>query len=189
MKKRGLYVLVEAVIVGPVGTSVDESWAATIFAAVGEGIKTTLLGYQETPAVSTTGFGEFRAKLDDKTNTIHYTFSYSNLEGQNVAGGKILFAHVHFGQTGVAGGVSFFMCDNSAVPVAQACPERRRVRNGLGRHHSGQRDRPERPGHRAGLVRRDRAGHAGGIAYANIHTTRWPNGEIRGQINDNGHDD
>jgi hypothetical protein len=24
-----------------------------------------------------------------------------------------------------------------------------------------------------------------GIAYANIHTTRWPGGEIRGQINDN----
>ena len=28
-------------------------------------------------------------------------------------------------------------------------------------------------------------GDAGRARYANIHTTRWPGGEIRGQINDN----
>ena len=31
-----------------------------------------------------------------------------------------------------------------------------------------------------------------GVAYANIHTTRWPGGEIRGQIDDkkgHGHHD
>ena len=118
MKKRRLYVLAVALLVG-VGT------ASFAIAGHDDGpgnvpntkdFKATLLGYQETPAVSTTGFGEIRAKLDDKTNTIHFTFSYSNLEGQTVSGGKILFAHVYFGQKGVAGGVSYFLCDNSAVP-------------------------------------------------------------------------
>jgi hypothetical protein len=36
------------------------------------------------------------------------------------------------------------------------------------------------PGSFAEIVRAMRAG----TAYANIHTTRWPLGEIRGQIND-----
>src|SRR6188508_2949458 len=37
--------------------------------------KAQLNGYQETPSVSTTGFGEFRAKLVDDT-TLHYVFTY-----------------------------------------------------------------------------------------------------------------
>ena len=36
------------------------------------------------------------------------------------------------------------------------------------------------PGSFGEILRAMRAGHA----YANIHTTRWPGGEIRGQIND-----
>ena len=36
------------------------------------------------------------------------------------------------------------------------------------------------PGSLAEIVRGMQAGHA----YANIHTTRWGGGEIRGQIND-----
>ena len=36
------------------------------------------------------------------------------------------------------------------------------------------------PGSFAEILRAMRAGHS----YANIHTTRWPGGEIRGQIND-----
>jgi len=153
--------------------------------------KATLSGYQETPAVSSTGFGEFRAKLVDNggTPTIHYVFTYSNLEGQNVTGGKILFAHVHFGQTGVAGGVSFFLCDNSTVPVAQPCPNN----NGSGMVEGditaanviGPNGQGIEPGSFDEIVRAMQAG----ISYANIHTTRWAGGEIRGQINssdDNG---
>jgi hypothetical protein len=145
----------------------------------------TLSGYQETPANSTTGFGEFTAKLDDKTSTIHFVFSYANLEGQKVTDGKILFAHVHFGQTGVAGGVSYFLCDNSAVPaVPRTCPDDGSgsgtvegditAANVIGPNGQG-----IEPGSFAEIVRAMQAGKA----YANIHTTRWPAGEIRGQIN------
>src|SRR5205814_1260027 len=60
--------------------------------------KGTLNGFQETPSVSTTGFGEFRATLDEHaaTPTIHFVFRYGGLEG-----GHSLFAHVHFGERGI----------------------------------------------------------------------------------------
>lgn len=50
-----------------------------------------LNGYQETPAVSSTGSGVFRARLVEPTK-LHYVFTYRGLEG-----GASLFAHVHFG--------------------------------------------------------------------------------------------
>src|SRR5947207_8642117 len=58
-----------------------------------------LNGFQEVPSVSSTGFGNFSAKLVDDT-TIHYVLQYAGLEG-----GTSLFAHVHFGQRSVSGGV------------------------------------------------------------------------------------
>ena len=167
MKKRPFFVLSAAILVaaGAASYAVASQGGGPEKIPNTKNFHATLSGYQETPANSTSGFGEFKAKLDTKaaTPTIHFVFSYSNLEGQTVPGGKILFAHVHFGQTGVAGGVSYFLCDNSAVPATpQACPDNIRVGHGRGRHHRRQRDRTERTGNRARLVRRDRAGDAGG---------------------------
>jgi len=137
--------------------------------------KAQLNGYQETPSVSTTGFGEFRAKLVDDT-TLHYVFTYGGLEG-----GNSLFAHVHFGSRYIAGGVSFFLCGGSTKPTP--CPNVEGVVEGditpadiIGPNNQG-----VEPGAFAEILRGMRAG----VAYANIHTTRWPGGEIRGQINDN----
>jgi hypothetical protein len=42
--------------------------------------KAHLNGYQETPAVSSTGSGEFRARLVEPTK-LHYVFRYRGLEG------------------------------------------------------------------------------------------------------------
>ena len=112
-----------------------------------------LNGFQETPSVSTTGFGNFEAELVEPTK-LHFVFHYEGLEG-----GTSLFAHVHFGQRGVAGGVSFFLCGPASTNAPVTCPD---VQGDCrGRHHAGQRDRAERPGHRAGVVRRDPARDAG----------------------------
>jgi CHRD domain len=139
-----------------------------------------LNGYQEvsttpnTAPVSSTGVGEFRAKLvaPDK---LHYVFRYSGLEG-----GASLFAHVHFGQRGVAGGVSFFLCGGSTKPTP--CPNVSGTVEGdvgpadvIGPNGQG-----IEPGSFGEIIKAMQAG----VAYANIHTTRWPGGEIRGQIND-----
>ena len=135
--------------------------------------KAELNGYQETPAVSSTGFGEFRAKLVDDT-TLHYVFTYGGLEG-----GNSLFAHVHFGTRYVAAGVSFFLCGGSTKP--DPCPNVEGTVEGdvtpadvIGPNGQG-----IEPGSFNEILRAMRAG----TAYVNIHTTRWAGGEIRGQIN------
>jgi len=189
VQKRRLLVLSAAILVaaGAASYALAGGGGGPVQIPNTKSFHAALSGYPETPAISTTGFGEFSAKLDDKaaTPTIHFVFTYSNLEGQNVAGGKILFAHVHFGQTGVAGGVSYFLCDNSAVPVAQSCPNNAvsgtvsgdiTAANVIGPNGQG-----IEPGSFDEIVQAMQAGKA----YANIHTTRWPAGEIRGQINSN----
>jgi len=135
--------------------------------------KAELNGFNETPSVSSTGWGTFEAKLVDDT-TLHYVFTYGGLEG-----GNSLFAHVHFGTRYVAGGVSFFLCGGSTKPTP--CPNVEGTVEGdvtaadvIGPNNQG-----IEPGSFAEILRGMRAG----TAYANIHTTRWPGGEIRGQIN------
>src|SRR5262245_35154511 len=74
-----------------------------------------LEGYQETPlTLSTTGTGEFRAKLNAAEDELSYVLTYSGLQG-----GVVLFAHVHLGQIGTTGGVMFFLCGGCGKP---ACP-------------------------------------------------------------------
>jgi hypothetical protein len=132
-----------------------------------------LNGFHETPSVSTQGFGDFDARLVDD-NTLHYVFRYAGLEG-----GNSLFAHVHFGQVGVAGGVSFFLCGGSTKPTP--CPNVEGTVEGdvTAADVIGPNGQGIEPGSFDEILRAMRAGHA----YANIHTTRWPGGEIRGQIN------
>ena len=195
MKKRRLYVFVAAVLVG-VGTASYALAAQSERHGQGnspgtESFHATLSGLQETPANFTTGSGQFDATLDRSTETLHFVFTYSNLKGQKVPNGKILFAHVHFGQRNVAGGVSFFLCDNSAVPaVPRTCPD-----DGTG---SGTVEGdvtaanvigPNGQGIDAGAFDAIVKEMEDGFAYANIHTTRMPGGEIRGQISLGGNDE
>jgi CHRD domain len=133
-----------------------------------------LSGFQETPSISSTGFGNFEAELVTPTK-LHYVFSYGGLEG-----GTSLFAHVHFGQRSVAGGVSFFLCGGSTKPAA--CPNVEGTVEGdvTAADIVGPNGQGIEPLSFGEVIRAMQAGHS----YANIHTTRWPGGEIRGQIND-----
>jgi hypothetical protein len=178
VRKRRRYALAVAMLVGLAGGSY------AVAGALGplhhknppnsKAFRAHLNGYQETPSVASTGVGELRATLVNDT-TIHYVFRYAGLEG-----GTSLFAHVHFGQRSVAGGVSFFLCGGSTKP--DPCPNVQGTVEGnvtpadvIGPNGQG-----IEPGSFGEILRAMRAGHA----YANIHTTRWPGGEIRGQIND-----
>ena len=133
-----------------------------------------LNGFQEVPAVSTTGFGEFDARLVDD-DTIHFKFRYKGLEG-----GTSLFAHVHFATRYVNGGVSYFLCGGSTKPTP--CPNVEGTVEGdiVAADVIGPNGQGIEPASFAEIVR----GMQAGTAYVNIHTTRWPGGEIRGQIND-----
>ena len=133
-----------------------------------------LTGYQENPDVSSTGTGSFSAMIDDDAQTITYELSYSALEG-----GNALFAHIHFGKRAVNGGVSAFLCGGGDKP---ACPATEGMVSGVidAADVVGPAGQGIEAGSFAELVAAIRAGHT----YVNVHTPRWPGGEIRAQIND-----
>ena len=144
-------------------------------------VKASLSGFQEPPSVSSTGRGDFRARIDDEAQTITYTLSYSNLEGTTT-----LAAHIHLGQRSVNGGVAAFLCSGGDKPP---CPTTGGTVTGVidAADIIGPAGQGLAPGEFAEFVRAIRSGNT----YANVHTNKHPGGEIRGQIsgNDNDEDD
>jgi len=90
---------------------------------------------------------------------------------------------VHFGQKSVNGGVSFFLCSNLAPPpgpLPQACPVGPAEVSGVitADHIIG----PTGQGIEAAAFPEIVAAMRDGTAYANVHSSKWPGGEIRGQL-------
>jgi CHRD domain len=165
-----------------VGVAVLTGAAAvgTVAVAGGGGdVRENLIGYQEVPAVSTTGNGTFKAKIDRNGQQISYRLSYADLEGD------VTQAHIHFGQRAVNGGISVFLCTNigGGTATTPACPG---PRAGTVEGTLAPADviGPAGQGIEAGafgeLVDAIRAG----VTYANVHSTKWPGGEIRAQLED-----
>jgi CHRD domain len=151
--------------------------AATAFADRGKGnggnnFKASLTGFQETPSESTPGHGDFRARISG--SEIRYRLHY---EGFEAADGAVTAAHIHFGQRGVAGGVSAFLCGGGGKP---ACTSPEGTFEGVivAANVVGPTGQGIAPGEIAELIRAMRAGYT----YANVHTTLKTAGLIRGQI-------
>jgi hypothetical protein len=138
-----------------------------------------LTGFEEVPALSTPGTGEFRARIvEDAAGTrIEYELSYRGL----VAPAAV--AHIHLGQRGVSGGVSAFLCGGGDKP---ACPAEGTVTGTIDAEDVvGPDAQGIAPGELDELVRAIRAG----ATYANVHSATYPQGEIRGQIDGDDTDD
>ena len=153
-------------------------------AALAETVHVQLTSYEEVPALSTAAGGTFRAFINDAAGTIRYTLSYSGLEGD------VRQAHIHFGQRSVNAGISIWLCETSFTeanriaagsPDVPTCPQSGTVEFTVGMNHViGPAGQGIAAGEFAEIVRAIRAGRA----YANVHSTKFPGGEIRGQIND-----
>ncbi len=157
--------------------------------------KARLTGFQEVAPRLTPGHGTFIGKLDLNHQTITFTETWTDLIGNTVASGHVLFSHIHFGQTGVAGGITVFLCGptgatNPHQPVCQdastgSAKGSINASDVFPATAPGDGDQGIKAGDFAGLLRIIRAGGA----YANIHTTQFPGGEIRGQIHVSRDDD
>jgi hypothetical protein len=152
-------------------------------------IRADLRGIEEPPSVSSTGSGEFRAKISRDETSFEYELTFEDLEGD------VTQSHIHIAQKGVNGGISIWLCGTGAPGTPLAGPP----------------GTPLCGGPREGTVTRtvtaaDVIGPAGqgiaagefaevlrairqGVAYANVHSTRNAGGEIRGQIRDRDGDD
>lgn len=136
--------------------------------------KTRLSGFQEVPALSTAARGTFEARLAPTSFT--YEISYRDLSS------PVTQAHIHFGQKGVNGGVSVFLCSNLGNGPAgtQACPTPSGTVKGTvtAANVIGPAGQGISAGEFDELLRAMRSG----VTYANVHTQDFPGGEVRGQI-------
>jgi hypothetical protein len=139
-----------------------------------------LTGYEENPDLSTAATGSFRVTIDDKAQEFTYELSYSSLEG------TVQQAHIHFGKRAINGGVTLFLCSNLGNGPAgtPACPQSGTVSRTVGASEivGAAASQGLEAGDFAELADAMRAGHT----YANVHSTKWPTGEIRAQIDDKG---
>ncbi|HEU5159407.1 MAG TPA: CHRD domain-containing protein [Streptosporangiaceae bacterium] len=169
-----------AVAMGAAGTVIAGGSAATASNgshSVPVNVHEQLSGYEETPlAVSTTGTGRFRAQINEGKQQIRYTLSYSGLEG------TVTQAHIHFGSESQTGGISVFLCSNlgNGPEGTQACPAAPGTVSGTVTPANviGPSAQGIAAGEFAELLRALRAG----ATYVNVHSTLYPVGEIRGQI-------
>jgi hypothetical protein len=149
----------------------------------------TLSGFEEigalnsnTGAILTDGEGSLQLDLDEGSQTLNYTLTYSGLTS------NVTQAHIHFGKVHVAGGIFVFLCTNLGNGPAgtPACPPAGGTVSGT----------ITAAGVLAVPGQNITAGDFDAViqiitsdtAYANIHTVHFPAGEIRGQItHGNGH--
>jgi len=150
----------------------------TVSAHDGNTLHAKLVGRQEVPLVSTGASGELELRIED--NKVLFTLSYKDIEG-----GAVGAAHIHLGQRNVNGGVMAFFCGGGGKPACPASPAT--VEGMIEPADILPLVAQQIPADGAGFPEFVRA-LRNGTAYANVHTTASPGGEIRGQIRgNNGH--
>jgi hypothetical protein len=134
--------------------------------------RASLRGISEVPPINSEGTGTFRA-------TIHEDGSITFRETFNNLTSPIIFSHIHFGETHVAGGVMIFLCGGDSQP---ACPANSTSGSYEGTitaaNVTGPTGQGVTPGDLVSALRNVNSG----AGYVNIHTTKFPGGEIRGQV-------
>ena len=137
-------------------------------------VRATLTGYEETPTLSTAASGSFVAHIG--ADAIDYELSYEGVQT------GVLQAHIHLGRPAISGGISAFLCSNlpSPPPGTPACPTTSGTVTGTITPSSviGPAGQGIAAGEFDELVR----AILNGATYANVHSTAFPAGEIRGQI-------
>ena len=130
--------------------------------------RATLSGFQEVPPKLSEGHGTLTLQLH--STSVDYTLTYSGFDS------PVLFAHIHFAQRAVNGAVVAFLCGGGGKP---ACPAAGTVTGTImAADVVAVPDQNVTATNFPGLLRIVRSGDA----YANVHTSSFPAGEIRGQI-------
>ena len=160
-------------------------WVA---AASAEEFSATFSGFQEvggvgagqTGAIFSSGTATLHLNLDKQSSSITYTLTYSDLSA------NVTQAHIHFGKRHVGGGIVAFLCTNLGNGPAgtPACP----VPNGTvtGTITASSIVAVAAQNVTAGDFDALEAMLESNTAYGNVHTVKFPVGEIRGQIHQGG---
>jgi hypothetical protein len=138
--------------------------------AADENFSARLEGLNEVPPNNTAGLATFNMTIS--SSTITFTLKFQNLST------SLQVSHLHFAPTKVAGNVMIFLCGGGGQP---ACPATMSgTINGTitAANVTGPASQGIDPGNLNDALEQVRNGNA----YANMHTTKFPGGEIRGQV-------
>lgn len=149
-------------------------------------ISTDMDGYQEAPStINTPASGEFVARIRQDGSAIDYTLTYRNLV-------NVTQAHIHFGRPATTGGIVLWLCNQTAsppatIPVPPTCQSDAAATGSTITGTLTAADMVAAPNQG---VTADAVGFTdvidairAGAAYANVHSTTRPSGEIRGNLN------
>src|SRR6266699_3485212 len=148
-----LTVIGMAASLATLGVRADDNEAITF--------RTQLTGFGEVPPKLADGSGTFSGKLSADGQSLSWTLTWTGLTG------PALVAHIHFGQPQNTGMPVVFFCGSGTLTGTFTAADVVAVPT-----------QNVTAGDFAGFVKILRA-HLG---YANIHTTQFMGGEIRGQI-------
>ncbi|HSS77544.1 MAG TPA: CHRD domain-containing protein [Thermoanaerobaculia bacterium] len=150
----------------------------TISAVLAQNVKGVatahLRSYDEVPALSTPGSGDFVATINASGTEMNYQLRFSHLQG------KVTQSHLHFGQKSVNGAIMIFLCSNLGNGPAgtQACPDEGTISGVIHASDVTGNTQGIAPGELFEIIQ----GLRGGVVYANVHSDLFPGGEIRGQL-------
>jgi len=162
MQLKNICVLASAALIATLYTAPAN--AAT------ENFSATLLGDNEVPPINSAGTAAFH--MENANGVITFTMTFSGLSSNPVV------SHLHFAPTKVAGGVMIFLCgggNQSPCPAGTSGTF-------TGTITSANVTGPTAQGIDVGDLTAALEAVDEGNSYANIHTTKFPGGEIRGQV-------
>jgi hypothetical protein len=137
--------------------------------------KAHLTGAEEAPnPVDTRAQGQVKFRLSKDGNSLHYKLIVANIR-------NVTQAHIHLGQPGAAGGVVVWLypqCRKPATCATRLIPGRSQGPLAQGTITLADLRGALNTAEFSDLIENIRAGNA----YANVHTTQNPPGEIRGQL-------
>jgi hypothetical protein len=178
MKNSWFRVAVAAILVLASGSfsTTTKAWEDDI------AISARMRGLGEVPPTNSQGAASLQGKISADKTSITFTLTWSGITGPP------LFSHIHFGPSKETGGVMVFFCGGGGKP---ACTQ---ATSGTasGTITAGdivgpvlQGIDPAPAGQFSDVIRAILTNNA----YANLHTTRFPGGEVRGQVVVHGEDD
>jgi hypothetical protein len=141
-----------------------------------ERFSASLAGANEVPPINSTGTAAFEMTI---SNTITFSLTFSGLSS------NLVVSHLHFAPSKVAGGVMIFLCGGGNQPACPAATSGTITGTITAANVTG----PGAQGITAGDLNSALEAVRDGLSYANMHTTNFPGGEIRGNVKrGEGHD-
>jgi hypothetical protein len=133
-------------------------------------LSASLSGANEVPPINSAGTADFQMSI--QPGAINFSLSFADLSS------PLIVAHLHFAPSKVAGGVMIFLCGGGGQPACPATTSGNITGTITAANVTGPVGQGINPTDLDSALEAVRAG----LSYANMHTTNFTGGEIRGQV-------